>query len=87
MVEYGEAVDFYEERAAGLGREFYDEVERVLRLVGANAALGSPFEDEYRRAYCRRFPFAVVYTERDDHVLVLAVMHQRRRPGYWKSRV
>ena len=86
LAEYGEAVDFYEERAVGLGREFYDEVERVLRLVGANPEVGSPLDDDYRRAYCRRFPFGVIYTRWGDDIYVLAVMHLRRRPGYWKGR-
>lgn len=86
LAEYAEAVDFYEDRAAGLGREFYDEVERVLRFVGQNPDLGSPLDHEYRRALCRRFPFGVVYAKRDDDVWVLAVMHLRRRPGYRRTR-
>ncbi len=86
LAEYAEAVGFYEERAPGLGREFYDEVERVLRLIEANPALGSPFDGPYRRAFCRRFPFGVVYREGRDVVWVQAVMHLRRRPGYWKDR-
>ena len=34
VAEYVEAISFYEDRAAGLGREFFDEVQRVLRVVG-----------------------------------------------------
>ena len=88
LAEYTEAIGFYEERATGLGREFFDEVQRVLRLVRDSPGVGSPLEPPFRRAYCRRFPFAVVYREdEDDQVLwVHAVMHLRRRPGYWKGR-
>ncbi len=86
MAEYAEAVDFYENRATGLGREFYDEVERLLRLLGESPGVGSPLDADYRRVYCRRFPFGVIYAERGDDVYVLAVMHLRRRPGYWKTR-
>ena len=32
-------------------------------------------------------PFAIVYVELDTEVLVLAVAHGRRRPGYWRERV
>jgi hypothetical protein len=73
LAEYAEAVAFY-------------EVQRVLRLIGENPALGSPFDGPYRRAYCRRFPFAVIYREDEDMVWVQAVMHLRRRLGYWKGR-
>lgn len=86
LAEYAEAVGFYEERAPGLGQEFFGEVQRVLRLVGEHPQLGSPFSPPYRRAYCRRFPFGVVYREEGDVVWVQAVMHLRRKPGYWKGR-
>ena len=86
LAEYAEAVGFYEERAPGLGREFFEEVQRVLRLISENPHLGSPFAPPYRRAYCRWFPFGVVYREEGDIVWVHAVMHLRRKPGYWKGR-
>jgi plasmid stabilization system protein ParE len=86
LAEYAEAVGFYEERVPGLGREFFDEVQRVLRVIEHHPGLGSPFDGSYRRAYCHRFPLGVVYREEDDLILVLAVMHLRRRPGYWKRR-
>ena len=82
LAEYTEAVEFYEDHAPGLGRDFFEEVQRVLRLVEENPGIGSP----YRRAYCRRFPFGLVYRETAEVVWVLAVMHLRRRPGYWKDR-
>jgi plasmid stabilization system protein ParE len=88
LAEDAEVVGFYEEQATGLGREFFDEVQRVLGVIEDNPRLGSPFDDPFRRAYCRRFPFAVIYREdQDNEVLwVQAVMHLRRGPGYWKSR-
>ena len=88
LAEYAEAVGFYEEQALGLGREFFDEVQRVLGVIEANPGLGSPFDPPYRRVYCRRFPFGVVYREDEDRgvLWVQAVMHLRRRPGYWKGR-
>ena len=86
LAEYTEAVEFYEDHAPGLGRDFFEEVQRVLRLVEENPGIGSPFDGPYRRAYCRRFPFGLVYRETAEVVWVLAVMHLRRRPGYWKDR-
>ena len=86
LAEFGEAIAFYEERAPGLGRDFFEEVRRVFENVGDNPGLGSPLDGPFRRAYCRRFPFAVIYREDRDVVWVQAVMHLRRRPGYWKGR-
>ena len=86
VAEFGEAVAFYEERAPGLGQDLFVEVERILKNIGENPGLGSPLDGPYRKALCRRFPFAVIYRELDDSVRVQAIMHERRRPGYWKGR-
>jgi hypothetical protein len=33
------------------------------------------------------FPIKVVYTVRDDALVIVAVFHARRRPGYWLERL
>jgi hypothetical protein len=33
-----------------------------------------------------RFPFAVIYRHDDRMIQVIAVMHLKRQPGYWRSR-
>jgi len=42
--------------------------------------------DVYRRLV-DGFPFAIVYVELDAQILVLAVAHGKRRPGYWRERL
>jgi hypothetical protein len=32
------------------------------------------------------FPFSIIYWVTDDAIIVLAVAHHRRRPGYWRGR-
>lgn len=39
-----------------------------------------------RRYLLRRFPYAVVYREKQGRVLVVAFAHASRRPGYWRDR-
>jgi plasmid stabilization system protein ParE len=81
------AAAFYAERALGLGEEFLGEVERVVRRAAEAPAEGAPYGRGIRRMLLRRFPFGVVYRERPDRPLeILAVMHLRRRPGYWRHR-
>jgi len=84
--EFVEASAFYEERAIGLGEDFFEEVLRVWTAIRENPELAPEFERPYRRYICRRFPFSVVYRRIPEGVRVLAVMHQRRRPGYWRAR-
>jgi hypothetical protein len=34
-----------------------------------------------------RFPYHVIYLEVSDRIRILAVAHDRRKPGYWKTRL
>jgi hypothetical protein len=34
----------------------------------------------------RSFPFSVVYRLRPEEIVILAVAHQKRKPGYWRGR-
>jgi len=40
-----------------------------------------------RRIPVKRFPYHVVYLEESAAIRVLALAHDRRKPGYWKSRL
>jgi len=86
LAELVEAAGFYEVQASRLGLDFFQEVERILRILEDNPEVGPVFDAPYRRYMCRRFPFSVIYRVVGEEVRALAVMHQRRRPGYWKSR-
>lgn len=34
-----------------------------------------------------RFPFCIPYVAEEGRVIVLAVAHARREPGYWRERM
>jgi hypothetical protein len=40
-----------------------------------------------RRYRLRRFPYGLVYVETGSDIIILAVMHLHRRPGYWNERL
>jgi plasmid stabilization system protein ParE len=82
------AAKFYETRASGLGANFIREVERTLTEIVTNPDAGNRFAgSKFRRRLLRRFPFGLVYQLDLENTLVIAVMHLRRRPGYWKRRL
>jgi hypothetical protein len=45
------------------------------------------FSPPARRALARKFPYSVVYLDQPDRVWIVALMHAKRRPGYWRERV
>jgi plasmid stabilization system protein ParE len=70
----------------GLGKSFAAEVENTISLVRRFPEAGAPDEIGCRRVLVARFPDSVVYRQMPDAILVIAVAHQRRRPGYWRRR-
>lgn len=83
--EFLAAVDFYDEKAPGLGAEFVDELESMPARLREDPRMGTPHLGETRQIPLRRFPFNLVYLF-DEAIVVVAVAHQRREPGYWRDR-
>jgi toxin ParE1/3/4 len=85
--ELEETIDHYNAERQGLGREFREEVQRVLDLLARFPRLGQPVRGSVRRAMLSRFPYHVYYRLLESgHLRILAVAHNRRRPEYWGSR-
>lgn len=84
--EFEQSAAFYEAAQSGLGRVFADEVERVVDRITRFPDSGSPMGNIVRAALVRNFPFWVVYRASDSEALIVAIAHQRRRPGYWRRR-
>jgi len=87
VAELNSAASFYAERAhKELGLSLIAEFERSIALLSNNPELGAVWRGVARRLTMRRFPYSVVYRVSAGSLQVLAVAHQRRRPGYWKTR-
>jgi toxin ParE1/3/4 len=82
-----ESAKFYEMRATGLGADFIRQVELTVAGVAANPGAGNVLTGTIRRRLVRRFPFALLYQSEARQITVIALMHLRRRPGYWRRRL
>jgi len=77
---------FYNERCAGLGSLFLDEVERGFRRIAERPEAWTIISSPDRRCLLSEFPFGIIYRNQPERIYVLAIMHLRREPGYWKQR-
>jgi len=84
--EIDDAWDWYEQRRPGLGRDFLDEVQRMLAAITASPALYGFADADIREALLTRFPYAICYRVLADRIRVLAVYHTSRDPSGWQSR-
>jgi plasmid stabilization system protein ParE len=85
--EMAEAALFYEAASSQLGSDFLDDVQRTVDRLRKFPQAGEAISSDLRRTLLHRFPFSLVYTIEDNVIVVIAVAHQDRRPGYWQSRV
>ena len=84
--EFLDGVAYYEQVQHGLGERFRVAVEAAVALAAAMPYAGSPHRHGTRWVFPRKFPFSVVYVVEADEIVVFAVAHFKRRPGYWKGR-
>ena len=85
--EYLDAVDWYQQRSQAAADRFVAEIEHVLAQLGVNPARYGWYDDEYREAVLLRYPYSVVYkVDASGDVLVVAIAHASRAPGYWQGR-
>ena len=85
--EVEEASDYYEAQRSGLGHEFIVAFEKTLDDLQQFPGLGSKLEQNCRRRRFKKFPYGIVFRVHEGAIYVLAVMHLRRKPGYWKDRL
>ena len=85
--EFLDAVRYYESEAPGLGAEFVAALLEAEQLTADNPRIGSLYLGGTRRVLLKRFPFNFVYLEESDAIVVVALAHHRRRPGYWRDRL
>ena len=84
-----EASAWYRERDTELASRFVDEVYATLALLERFPHTGGPvygFNDpDVRQLPIANFPYQVVFIRERDFTSVVAIAHERRRPGYWMS--
>ncbi|HEY5296750.1 MAG TPA: type II toxin-antitoxin system RelE/ParE family toxin [Verrucomicrobiae bacterium] len=86
-VEYTQAAQYYAAVAPDLGVRFYDEIERLITQARRQPNRFFQFSPPAQRVLARKFPYSVIYLDESDRVWILAVMHAKRRPGYWRRRL
>lgn len=87
-MELAVAVEWYERQRLGLGDELEQDVFDAFDLVieRPHAWQRWPGLATVRVFPLDRFPFLIPYLVNESSLVVLAVAHAKRRPGYWRAR-
>jgi len=87
LIEFRDAVDFYDLEQTGLGKQFEEEIKRSLRRIIRYPAAWSIEKGEIRRYLMHRFPYKLLDSIEENDILILAVAHLHRKPEYWAERL
>ncbi len=88
LKEYSDAAQYYSEISPSLASAFITQVENGINQILLYPQAWQPIETDVRRCLIKRFPFGIYYTVEDDNsIIIQAVMHLSRKPGYWKARI
>lgn len=86
LTEYADTVRYYTEQRTEVAQAFIDAIEDAVYRIRESPTRYNAIDDDVRRCMTRRFPYGILYTIEQDYILILAIMHCSREPGYWKSR-
>ena len=84
--EIDDAVTYLNAQSVGLGDEFYDALSAAIDEVRRSPNNSLPGDYGTRMRKIAPFRYLLVFEQLDDVLQVIAVVHERQRPGYWRSR-
>lgn len=82
-----EATVFYFQEDPDLELRFANCIDKAIERVTHHPRSWPRIEDTVRRYVTDTFPYSILYSIEQDHVLIVAVAHHSRNPDYWKSRI
>jgi toxin ParE1/3/4 len=84
-----DATVWYENRASGFGLELLSEVNSAIARALKNPESFTRVRRNptVRRVLTRRFPYRIFFIDRQDALVVFAVLHAARHDRLWKDRI
>ncbi|HGG58506.1 MAG TPA: type II toxin-antitoxin system RelE/ParE family toxin [Gammaproteobacteria bacterium] len=84
--ELDQATRYYDLEFEGLGQRFRQEVRNAAGRISQYPEAWSVEQGEIRKCLLHKFPYKLLYSIENDHILIIAVAHQHRKPDYWVER-
>ena len=78
---------WYRTRSESAEAGFLREVDHALQQVTDAPNQWPQYLAGTRRYVFPTYPYSLVYFVEDDVIKVVAIAHDKRRPGYWRKRL
>ncbi|MCP5276637.1 MAG: type II toxin-antitoxin system RelE/ParE family toxin [Burkholderiales bacterium] len=81
--ELDDASQYYEIEFQGLGKQFREEIKLAAKRISEYPEAWSVERGDIRKCLLHKFPYKLLYSIEKDHIIIIAVAHQHRKPEYW----
>ena len=82
-----EAFSWYEDKRIGLGYDFLLQVDAGINFINRNPEIHPIEYKGTRKHLIKRFPYKIIYLVEEEEIIILAVIHGKRRPDLIKKRI
>jgi plasmid stabilization system protein ParE len=86
LAEAEEAAAWYAERDPRVAARFAEELDAALNRIADGPHRWPIYLHGTRRVRLTRFPYLIAYRDEPTRILVVAIAHTKRKPGYWRMR-
>ena len=84
--EYLAALGWYQDRSPIAAQEFQTAVRQAGESIRKAPQRWPFYFGRFQKYTLRQFPFSIVYQEMLSEVVIFAIAHASRKPGYWRNR-
>jgi plasmid stabilization system protein ParE len=85
--ELEEAVEWYEFQSKGLGKHFRQIIRDQVKKIVKNPTWYLKESDDIYKAFIPRFPYKILYTTKENQIVIWAIANMHREPRYWQNRL
>lgn len=85
--ELDDAMAYYESRVLGLGLKLFDDFENTIQRLLEFPESTPLLTQDIQKAVLSHYSFNIIYQIEEGILRILAFMHQKRKPDYWKKRM
>jgi plasmid stabilization system protein ParE len=78
---------WYEDKRPGLGYDFLLQIDAGINYLNRNPKIYPTEFKGTRKHIIKRFPYKIIYLIEEEKIIIIAVIHGRRRPGLIKKRI
>jgi plasmid stabilization system protein ParE len=76
--DLAEAIEWYEVKKVGLGKQFLSAVEACINLISLEPEMFPVVHRNIRKARIKRFPYSIYFNYNQENLFIFAVFHAKR---------